>query len=117
MPQIHPEKKNGKVQKKNILKVKFTFKHIFVGLFLLFFLFSILISFSDMSNSSTEKPISSIISDVQQKKVKKIEIVGNKISVHYKNNKIVSTTKEEGESFIKSLSDAKVDPTSLNISV
>ncbi len=112
-----PLKKDSKTNKKTPIKINIGFKQIFVGIFLLLFAASIFISLTDLASSANEQPISKVIADIKSKKVKKIEIVGNKVLVHYPGDKILTTSKEEGESFVKILQDAKVDPTSLEIGV
>src|SRR3989338_6521326 len=110
-------KKDLKLNKKGPIKINIGLKQIVIAIVALFFISSILISAGEIATTTNEKPISKIISDIKAKKVKKIEIVGNKVLVHYSKDRIVTTSKEEGESFVKTLSDAKIDPTSLEISV
>lgn len=109
--------KDSKGNPKKPLIINMGFKQLFIAIFILFFSASIYISLADMSSSKAEKPISKIISDIREKKVKKIEITGNKVVVYYTNKTQVTTSKEEGESFVKTLTDAKIDPTSLEITV
>src|SRR3990167_7712565 len=110
-------KKDLKLNKKGPIKINIGLKQIVIAIVALFFISSILISAGEIATTTNEKPISKIISDIKAKKVKKIEIVGNKVLVHYSKDRIVTTSKEEGESFVKTLTDAKIDPTSLEIRV
>ena len=110
-------KKDTKSEKKTQVKIKIGFKQIFIAIFAFLFAASILVSLGELVNSSTNKPISKVIADIRAKKVKKIEIIGNKVLVHYPGDIIATTSKEEGESFIKTLQDSKIDPTSLQIDV
>ena len=110
-------KKDLKLNKKGPIKINIGLKQIVIAIVALFFISSILISAGEIATTTNEKPISKIISDIKARKVKKIEIVGNKVLVHYSKDRIVTTSKEEGESFVKTLTDAKIDPTSLEIRV
>lgn len=112
-------KKNGKSVKK-ITEFKFNFdlKTLFIIFFLGLFSYYIFTSFSkEIKQTLPEKPISSIVKEIKDGKVKKVEIINNKILIYYKNDKLAVTHKEEGESFLKTIKDVGVDPSSLNILV
>jgi cell division protease FtsH len=107
-----PKKNNG-------LKLKFNLniKTIFISLFVVFFAYSIYLSFKDVSNLYPEKSLSQITSDIKNKKVDKVEVVGNKAIIYYKNKSIATTNKEPEEGFLTTLKNANVDPSSTNITI
>src|SRR3990167_7644370 len=63
------------------------------------------------------KPISSVISDIKESKVDKIEIDGDKINVEIKNDSSYTARKEENQSFFETLKAANVDPAGVQINV
>jgi len=64
-----------------------------------------------------EKPITQVIQEVKDKKVKKIEITDNRLLIEYKDGKYAVSYKEPSESFLKTLKDNNIDPSSLNLVV
>lgn len=117
---------NTKNQKKNInnpkkiteIKFNFNIKNVFIVLFILLFFYSLYSSAKDVSKIFPEKTISQAVQDVKDSKVRKVDVIGNKVVLYYKdNNNAASATKEDGESFIKILKDSGVDPNKININV
>lgn len=109
-------------QKKRIKKlIEFKFdiniKTFFIVLFITLFFFSVYVSIKDINNLFPEKSLTQTIEDIKADKVKKIEIIGNKVIVYYKNNQIGTTTKEPEESFVKTLKDAGVNLEKIIINV
>ncbi|MFS8159077.1 MAG: ATP-dependent zinc metalloprotease FtsH [Candidatus Roizmanbacteria bacterium] len=108
---------NNQEKKSKIVEIKLSFKHLFIILFLTLFVISAVISSQEANPLVPEKPISQLIKDIKDKKVKKIEINGNKITAKYINKKSISYNKEEGEGFIKIIQDSGIKPESLDIEV
>ncbi len=70
------------------------------------------------SNKFTEvKPISTVISDIKDSKVKNIEIDGNKLNVTLSDNGTYSSRKEDNQSFFAALQAAQIDPSKVGIEV
>ena len=114
-------KKNGNGGKKagKLFEFKFqlNLKNIFIGLFVLFLLFSIIGSIGGQSGNFTEKPLSGVIADIKAGNVAKVDVEETKLTVHYKDGKEVVTHKEPQESLYKLLEGANVDPKSVEINV
>lgn len=114
-------KRNGNGGKKSPKLFEFKFqlnlKNIFIGLFVLFLLFSILGSVGGQSSLFPEKPLSTVITDMKAGKVEKVEIEETKLTVHYKDGQTVVSHKEPQESFYKLLEGADVDPKTVEIRV
>jgi cell division protease FtsH len=72
---------------------------------------------SEVNRLTPARPITDVIRDIKDGKTKEIEIVDDRIIVTYKDGSMASTTKETGESFLKTLSDNKVDVSKLKITV
>jgi len=99
------------------LKFEFNIKTLFILLFLGFFLISLFMSFRDVNKVFPEKSLTQLILDIKQDKVKKVDISGDKIVAQYKNDKVVSTTKESQSSFFEILKDSNIDPSKVTINV
>ena len=113
------DKKNGNTIKK-IAEFKFNFdlKTLFIIFFLGFFAYYIFTSLSkEVKQALPEKSITTIVREIKEGKVQKVEIIDNKILVYYKNDKLAITHKEQGDSFLKTLKDADIDTSSLNMIV
>ena len=104
--------------KKNSFKIKINAKIIFISIFIFLFLFFSFRSLSrEVKETLPEKSITQIISDLEQNKIKSLEIIDNKIIVTYKNDKLALTYKETGQSIIKTLQDSGVDLKNIEINI
>ena len=119
-----PVKKNGNGTPRNGKKAKiwmFQFnlnlKNIFIGLFVLFILISLIGSLTGQTGMYPEKPLSTLITDVKAGKVSGIEVEETKLTATYKDGSKVTSTKESQESMVKLLSDAGASPSSVAITV
>jgi len=111
---------NNKNQKIKIKKIKFSLnlKNFFILLFTAFFLFYTYKSINtEIKRALPEKSISQIVNEAKQKKIKKVEIIDNRILVYYKDGKLATTFKETTDSFTKILQDNKISLNSLEINV
>ncbi len=120
MPVNKPNPRNG--TKKNIkkifeFKINLTPKNIFLWILVASILFLMFISARDVSKLFPEKPLSTLVADIKNGDVKKIEVIDTKLLATYKDGKIYSTHKEGQESLYKILTDAKVDPGLVEIDV
>ena len=116
---VHSAKKtNGKKSKNAIqFQMKFTLKNVVVGLFVLFFLFSLFGSLGSQASLSETKPLSTVIADVREGKVKTIDIEDTKLTVtHIDGTKYIST-KEAQDSLVSVFEKSGVDPKSVSINV
>lgn len=104
---------------KKLVEFKFdlNIKNIFIILFIIFFIFSIYLSFKDVNKLFPEKSITKVIQDIKENKVKKMEVVGNKIIITYKSGEMATTNKEPEETFIKTLKDAGADISKIEIRI
>src|SRR3990167_4545498 len=119
MPNSKPFKKNGNTIKK-IAEFKFNFdlKTVFIIFFVGLFAYYLFNSLSkEVKQALPEKSFTTIVKEIKEGKVQKVEIVDNKIIVYYKNDKLAITYKEQGDSFLKTLKDADIDTSTLNITV
>lgn len=112
------KKKPVNSKNKNVKEFKINLdpRTIFLAILIFFIGLTFYSSFNaDQSKNSQEKSITQVVNDIQEKKVKTVEIDGNTVNVTYKNGTEAKAIKEEGESFISILSDSKIDPKTVNI--
>lgn len=107
---------NGKnfrnIKKRNQLWENFfSLKNIFIIFFIFLFLYYAFQSFNkEIKKILPEKPISTVINEIKNNQVKKIEVYDNRLIVYYKkSNQLAIAYKEPGEGIIKTLIDNKVD--------
>ena len=112
-----PPRPNGRRGKIWMFQLNFNLKNVFIGLFILFILFSLLGSLGNQEASLPQKPLSTIINDVKSGSVAKIEVEEEKLLVAYKNGDKAISHKEPQESLYKLLEGAQVDPKSVEIQV
>jgi cell division protease FtsH len=62
-------------------------------------------------------PLSQVINDVKDGKVKSLQVEGDKITINYQDNKVATSRKEGGQSVIEALKDSGVDPKIVQIEV
>ncbi|MBI5613438.1 ATP-dependent zinc metalloprotease FtsH [Candidatus Gottesmanbacteria bacterium] len=121
-PNQQKGKKNGnglpkKMGKMFEFRLNLNAKNIFIGLFVAFLLFSLFGSLGNAASSLNEKPLSTIVSDVKDGKIKVIEVEEGKLSIEYKNGDKATSRKEPQESMLKLLENSGADPKSVEIKV
>ncbi len=107
-------KKAGKMFE---FRMEFNLKNIILGIFVLFLVFSLFGSLSDPTALLAKKPLSTIINDVKDGKVEKIEVEESKLVVQYKGGEKVVSHKEPQDSLVKLLESSGVDPKKTEITV
>jgi cell division protease FtsH len=118
-------KKNGsphngagkKPTKMWMFQLNLNLKNIFIGLFILFLLLSLLGSIGGGNGAAPDKPLSTIISDIKSGKIEKIDVEESKLAVQYKGGEKVTSRKEPQESLVKLLESAGVDPKTIEINI
>jgi cell division protease FtsH len=106
-------KKSGKMFE---FKLEFNLKNVVIGLFVLFFLFSLIGSIGG-GTPATEKPLSTIITDIKANKVGSIDVEEAKLTVTYKDGEKFSSRKEPQASLYQTLQSAGVDPKAVEINI
>lgn len=117
---LRPGNGNGKFPKgMKVFEMKLDFspKNIFIGLFILFLLFSMLGSAGKSASLYPEKPLSTLMTDVKAGTVEKIEVEESKIIVKLKNGEQYSSHKEPQESLIKQMEASGADPKSVEVKI
>jgi len=108
---------NKKTQKKvTQFKLELNLRNMFIiGFILLFGTIAIRSISNEIKQAVPEKSINVVIEEVKNQKVKKVEIIDNKLLVYYKDNTFAQTYKEPNDSFMKTLRDSNIDPSKLQI--
>jgi cell division protease FtsH len=123
MPEKAPtkSKKNGTNGKKTgkmfEFKLNFSLKNVFIGLFLLFLVISIIGNLGGTNGLYPEKSLSTVVEDVKANKVTGIEVQESKLVVTYKNGDKATSHKESQDSMYTVLKSAGVDPKAVQITI
>src|SRR3989344_2443151 len=115
-----PQKKGNNSKGKKLTEFRFNvdIRTLFIIIFIGFFLF---FAFQSLSKAAKqvmpEKSITTVVKEAKAGKVKKVEIIDNKILVYYNDEKLAIAYKETGESFLKTLKDNNVNLDKVNLVV
>jgi len=97
-------------------KIEINLKNLFIAFFVFLFLYQFFHAINqEVKQIVPEKPITQVIEEIKEKKVKKIEITDNRLLIEYKNNTYAISHKEPSESFLKILKDNDINPSSVNL--
>ena len=110
-------KKNGD---RKIAQFKFNIniRNFFIIFFVILFLFYAYRSvMGEVKKVAPEKSITTIVKEAKDGKIQKIDLIDNKLLVYYKNDSLSISYKEVGETFIKTLKDAGVNPGTIDINI
>ncbi|PIQ72905.1 cell division protein FtsH [Candidatus Roizmanbacteria bacterium CG_4_10_14_0_2_um_filter_36_35] len=111
---------NNKNQKIKIreFKLNFNLRNIFVFIFIFFFLVYVYRSIgSQIKQVLPEKSLTTIVQEAKQGKIKKVDVIDNRIIAYYKDDKLAVTYKETTDSFTKILQDNKINLNAIEINV
>jgi len=100
-----------------MFQVHFNLKNVFIGLFVVFILLSLLGNAAGQNSLYQEKPLSTVITDVKDGKVSAIDVEETKLTVTYKDGVKVTSHKEAQESLVKLLSDAGATTSGVAITI
>jgi cell division protease FtsH len=117
---IPPAKKkngNGKKNKVWMFQLNFNLKNIFIGLFIAFLILSAIGSMSADTANLEDRPLSTVVADVRDGNVARIDVEETKLTVTYKDGRKVVSHKEAQDSFYSVLEAAGVDPKTVEITV
>jgi len=113
-------KKNGNGKKPMRIfemKLNLNLRNIVLGFLVVFLIFSALGSLGSGNGIHEEKPLTTVINDIKEKQVEKIEVEEEKLTVSYKDGKTIVSRKEPQESLFTLLETSGVDPKSIEIKV
>jgi cell division protease FtsH len=109
---------NGKrPQKMFEFKFQFNLKNIVIGIFIILFLLSVIGSLGGQASLLQEKPLSTVLIDIKDKKVQLVEVEDTKLTVTYKNGEKFVAHKESQESFIRLLETDNIPTNAVEVKV
>lgn len=109
--------KNG-VKKTTLFNINFNLKNAFILVFVTIFAFFVFRSISnEVKQALPEKSLTTVVQEIKAGKIKKVDIIDNKVLLYYKNNTLGVTYKEQADSFMKTLRDAGINPNKLQINI
>ena len=117
MEQTNGNGKNGKKAKKMEFRFNFNLRNIFLILFIGFLAFSFFLSLVQAPGLVEEKPLSTVLSDIKEGKIKKIEVDESKLKVKYTSGEEATSRKEPQDSVYKIFESAGVDASKVEIDV
>lgn len=92
-------------------------KNLFIGLLIVFFLFQLVGSIGERVTSLVEKPLTTVLRDVKEGKVEKIEVEESRLLVFYRDGGRFLSHKEPQDSLIEVFQGAGIDPKGVEITV
>ena len=99
-------------------KFNINIRNFFIIFFVILFLFYAYRSvMGEVKKVAPEKSITTIVKEAKDGKIQKIDLIDNKLLVYYKNDSLSISYKEVGETFIKTLKDAGVNPGTIDINI
>lgn len=108
---------NGKKNKVWMFQLNFNLKNIFIGLFIAFLVLSAIGSMSADTANLEDRPLSTVVADVRDGNVARIDVEETKLTATYKDGTKVVSHKEAQDSFYSVLQAAGVDPKTVEITV
>ena len=117
---LRRDKKNKNLKKVREIKFKLNFnlKTLFIIFFTILFFFYAYNSFTrEYKKEVPTRSLRQVVAEIKDKRIKKIEVIDNKLLIYYKNGKMATSYKEPGDSLIKILHDLGVNPLKVNIIV
>jgi cell division protease FtsH len=110
--------KNKNGLKISQFKFNINLRNFFIIFFVCLFLFYAYRSITnEVKQVAPEKSITTIVKEAKEGKIKKVDIIDNKLLIYYKNNTLSTSFKETGETFVKTLKDAGVNPEKIDINI
>lgn len=102
---------NGKgIRRKFQFKFQFNLRTVLLILFLLFFLGPFLFSLNNVRSKQDKIPLSQVISDIKQEKIKDVQVSEDRVKVTYNDGTEKTSIKENSDSFVQILKNADIDP-------
>ena len=115
-------KKRKNNQKKRVkklfeMRVNFNLKNVVLWLLIIFFGVAFFLSFQKANELYPDKPLSSVLVDLKEGKVKKIEVMNSRLLLTYKDESFFTTHKEPQQSLVEILKDAEISPSEIEIEI
>ncbi len=112
-----PRKIFFKPDKKFEFKLKLNLKNVLFWGLIIAIITSFLFSFRGETTETEEVPLSQVMSDIKQDRVKEIEVVDDQLNIKYEEDKILTSRKEPGVSFTEILQREGIKPEEVEIKI
>lgn len=98
-------------------KLKINLWTIALGLMIVFFVVPLIVAGVQMTESSTNVPVSQLMADIKANKVDKVQIESTKMIVTYKDGSTKFSTKEESQNFSDLLKNSGIDTSAVKFTI
>lgn len=98
-------------------KLKINLWTIALGLMIVFFVVPLIVAGIQMTESSTNVPVSQLMADIKANKVDKVQIESTKMIVTYKDGSTKFSTKEESQNFSDLLKNSGIDTSAVKFTI
>lgn len=112
-----PQMKKKTSGKRKIFEFHLDLKNIFIIAIVGFLILSVLSSLSEFQGNTTKKPLSTILQEVKDNKVKSITVEDNKLTIKYKDGKTADSNKETSADIYSILKNAGINPENTQIDI
>lgn len=96
---------------------RFDMKRMVVWIIILFLFLPAIFTYLNSGVSDATLTVTEAMNEIREKKVEKVEVLGDSIVLNYSDKKIKLSTKETGQSFTELLTQYNIDPSSVNFEV
>ena len=96
---------------------RFDMKRTIVWILILFLFLPAIFTYLNSGVSDATLTVTEAMTEIREKKVEKVEVLGDSIVLNYADKKIKLSTKETGQSFTELLTQYDIDPASVNFEV
>lgn len=113
------DKKDGKPKEKRLFefKLKINLWKILIATFLLIFFLPFALSLFEFQRTNSKVGVTELLNDIKSEKIKEVLVQDDKLVLTYEDGSVKSSTKEAASSFDELLTNAGIDPTSVNYAV
>jgi len=111
---MQPTRKGKKEIK---IKIKFNFRTVLLGLFLLLFILPAIITALDLRGGQGKVELSQLFSDLKEGKVEKVTVENERLLLTYKDGSVKYSIKETNESFTDLLDKVGIDPATVQYTI
>jgi cell division protease FtsH len=115
-PTGQPKGKIPQIQKQFEMKFKFDLKKALVWILIGFLTLSFIFSLQG-PNPQGDKDLSTVLKDIKEERIEKIEVEGDSIYATYKDDSVYVTRKETNQSFTEILENSNIDPSTINFNI
>ena len=99
------------------MRLNFNLKNAVLLFLVVFFGLAFFLSFQKANELYPDKPLSSVLVDLKEGKVQKIEVLDSRLLLTYKDESLFTTHKEPQQSLVEILKDAGVSPAEVEIEI